>query len=172
MVDQVLYSSERGDWMTPDEIIEFVTFALGGVITLDPCCNLGEPNVKAEYYYTEETDGLANKWWGKVYMNSPYGREIKVWVQKLADEFWHGDVDQAIALVPVRTDTQWWETLVQRASCVLFLRGRLQFKGAPTSAPFPSALVCLGVPPRQVYLGLVRFKLKVKGRLWEPWRGG
>ena len=171
MVDKVLFSSDADDWQTPDEIIEFVQFLFGGEIDLDPCSNLGTPNVPAKEHYTIEDDGLSRAWWGKVYMNSPYGREIKVWAQKASAEFWMEEVDQLVALVPVRSDTQWWKVLTRRASCVLFIEGRLQFKGAPTSAPFPSALICLGVPPFRLSRTLKRFRATVSGRIWEPYRG-
>ena len=37
-------------------------------------------------------------------MNPPYGGDIAWWVQKLVEEFELGEVTEAIALVPSRTD--------------------------------------------------------------------
>lgn len=166
MVDKALFSSERGDWQTPDEIIGVVVRALG-MIDLDPCSNSHtEPNVPACTHYTIAENGLEQPWHGRVYMNPPYGREICKWAEKLDREFVEGRVDAAISLVPVRTDTQWWKRLTLAASAVFFIEGRLRFRGAPTSAPFPSALVAHRVSPRK--LALASFWADVGGRVYEP----
>ena len=47
-------------------------------------------------------------------------------------------------LIPARTDTVWWHTALSVCSCVCFIKGRLRFQGAPSSAPFPSALLYWG----------------------------
>ena len=47
-----------------------------GEIDLDPCSNSkAQPNVPALNHFTVEDDGLEQKWFGRVYMNPPYGRE-------------------------------------------------------------------------------------------------
>ena len=47
-----------------------------------------------------------------------------------------------VALLPARVDTSWWhQHVAQGANGIWFLKGRLRFKGAPASAPFPSAVV-------------------------------
>jgi hypothetical protein len=43
-------------------------------------------------------------------------------------------------LVPARTDTGWWHEAIKTALPV-FLRGRLKYKDAPATAPFPSTLL-------------------------------
>jgi len=79
-------------------------------------------------------------------MNSPYGRTIPQWIDKLVSEYRAGRVTQAIALVPARTDTAWFAALRDFPRC--FLQGRLTFRKSDGSdadpAPFPSALVYLG----------------------------
>ncbi len=140
----VHFSSETPEHYTPDEIITAVVACMGG-IDLDPCSNSHEtPNVPAALHYTRADDGLAQPWRGCVYMNPPYGREIDPWIAKLVSEYETGAVSEAIALVPARTDTQWWQRLRNYHIC--FVTGRLSFKGAGNneSAPFPSAVVYLG----------------------------
>ncbi len=140
----VHFSSETPEHYTPDEIITAVVACMGG-IDLDPCSNSHEaPNVPAALHYTRADDGLAQPWQGCVYMNPPYGREIDPWIAKLVSEYETGAVSEAIALVPARTDTQWWQRLRNYHIC--FVTGRLSFKGAGNneSAPFPSAVVYLG----------------------------
>lgn len=136
-----LMSSAKGEWNTPPEIVERVEQVLG-TIDLDPCSNDGKPNVPAIKVYRKKDDGLSRSWTGRVYMNPPYGRGIDEWVQKLDAEFIAGNVTEAIALVPARTDTDWFEEFRDYGICLL--HGRLKFGDAENSAPFPSALVYLG----------------------------
>jgi site-specific DNA-methyltransferase (adenine-specific) len=59
-------------------------------------------------------------------------------MQKAVEEAQRGAL--VVALVPARTDTRWWHSAAPHAS-VRFLKGRLKFGSAKTSAPFPSALM-------------------------------
>lgn len=137
-----MFTSATPEWYTPTEIIQRVV-ALFGTIDLDPCSNsTGEPRIPAAKHFREADNGLDQPWRGKVYMNPPYGREIGAWVDKLADEFDYGNVSEAIALVPARTDTAWWAHLP--ASMVCFVTGRLSFSDHENPAPFPSAVCYLG----------------------------
>lgn len=138
----VMFSSETPEHYTPTTIVELVSECLSG-IDLDPCSNSKEqPNVPAANHYTKTDDGLNAPWFGTVYMNPPYGREIDAWVEKLVNEYEAGEVTEAIALVPARTDTQWFRRFRNYHIC--FVEGRLTFIGNDDPAPFPSALVYLG----------------------------
>jgi hypothetical protein len=140
--DNVHFSSESNEWYTPPDLVETISDALGG-ISLDPCSNSeGEPNIPAEEHFTEADDGLTREWHGTVYMNPPYGDDIGNWTSKLMMEYEAGRVDEAIALVPSRTDTMWFRVLKNYPRC--FLYGRLKFSGHENSAPFPSMLVYFG----------------------------
>jgi len=136
-----LYSSKSSEWHTPECIIERVVRVMGE-IDLDPCSNEGEPNVPAGQHFTKATDGLSRPWTGRVYMNPPYGQGIILWVEHLCQQFERGDVSEAIALVPARTDPAWFRRLREYARC--FVWGRLKFSGNGTGAPFPSMAVYLG----------------------------
>ena len=140
----VHYSSETPEWYTPTRIIER-TIATMGAIDLDPCSNSGEPNVPAIQHFTEDDDGLSVPWMGRVYMNPPYGREIGNWTSYLKSQYENGNVSEAIALVPARTDTQWFRELRPYVRC--FIWGRLRFSEQQTGAPFPSMAVYLGYRP-------------------------
>lgn len=138
----VHFSSETPEHYTPSVIIDAAIACMGG-IDLDPCSNSKTtPNVPAATHYTREDDGLSQEWHGCVYMNPPYGREIDDWVAKLVSEYEAGNVTEAIALVPSRTDTQWWQRLREYHVCLV--SGRLKFIGNNDPAPFPSAVFYLG----------------------------
>jgi phage N-6-adenine-methyltransferase len=138
-----LMTSDSCEWYTPPEIIERAGKVLGQ-IDLDPCSNSHEtPNVPAGRHYTQDDDGLAQDWHGTVYMNPPYGQEIKSWVEKLIREYETKHMRMAIALVPARTDTAWFRQFRDFPIC--FIHGRLKFSGAQNSATFPSAVIGIGI---------------------------
>lgn len=141
-LNPALMSSARGDWQTPEIVLEALRQAFGD-ITLDPCTTYANP-CRAKRILTPAEDGLKSPWLqcGLIYVNPPYGRGIGPWIQKCHQYRKAGRVDPIVALVPARTDTAWWQD--NPADAVCFWRGRLTFRGAPHPAPFPSALLFWG----------------------------
>lgn len=138
----VHYSSATPEWYSPPSVIER-TVELLGTIDLDPCSNdKDNPRVPAGQHYTKDDDGLAQTWSGRVYMNPPYGREISDWIEHLVEQYEAGEVLSAVALVPSRTDTEWFHHLRDYPRC--FVKGRLSFSDNENPAPFPSMVVYLG----------------------------
>lgn len=148
------FSSDSEEWLTPGEILDSVVAVLSA-IDLDPCAERKDAsaNVPALTHFTEKDDGLSKVWKGAVFMNPPYGNQIPAFVEKLMASWRAGTVTQAIALLPSRTDTAWFQALDPAPVC--FVRGRIMFaraserrpgeEPAPNcSAPFPSALFYLG----------------------------
>lgn len=136
----VHYSSESNEWYTPQYIIDLVLCTLGE-IDIDPCSS-SQKLVPAKIHYTQMDNGLLFPWQGRIYMNPPYGREIDTWVEYLCSQWKAGNIIQAIALTPARTDTQWFKKLRNFPKC--FVSGRLKFSGYDNSAPFPSMVTYLG----------------------------
>jgi site-specific DNA-methyltransferase (adenine-specific) len=150
---RIEHRSTKTEHLTPDVILDLVrAFA---PIGLDPASCEGNPT-KAKVHLTPERDGLSKPWnhSGLVFLNPPYGRRkghrCKEWVDKAIEEARLGA--EIIMLLPARTDTVWFQKLLEMArwdntglQCdILFIRGRLTFKGEKNGAPFPSALVHLG----------------------------
>ncbi|MDR9817703.1 MAG: DNA N-6-adenine-methyltransferase [Candidatus Methanoculleus thermohydrogenotrophicum] len=138
-----MFTSSTGDWYTPPEIVEAVR-ELFGIIDLDPCSNSHEaPNVPALVHFTREDDGLSRPWFGRVYLNPPYGKGIGPWIEKVREEHEAGRVTAAVVLVKAATDTRWFRVLSERyPRCEV--AGRLKFSGCKNPAPFPSVLFYLG----------------------------
>ena len=134
-----LMSSDSPEWYTPPHVIAAVVAALGA-IDLDPCADPGR-TVPASEHFTEEDDGLAREWHGRVYMNPPYGPAIPAWVDHLVAEHHAGRVEASVSLIPARTETDWWAAFGTQTVC--FIHGRLSFSGQG-AAPFPSAVIYLG----------------------------
>lgn len=169
MVNGALFTSKRVDHYSPASVVDRAVRTLGG-IDLDPCSNSREaPHVPAGSHFTQTENGLSRPWFGRVYMNPPYGRSIGDWVQKLVDEYRAGNIRSAVALVPARTDTHWFRTF--RGFPVCFIRGRLQFLdhagNEQGSAPFPSVVIYLGNEPERFYS-----EFQSLGDIYLPWAGG
>lgn len=143
MMEKALLSSERMDWNTPREFLDLVR--VFSCIGLDPCSN---PNsivgAATEWSLERGQDGLSASWTGHglVYCNPPYGRQVKEWSLKIAEEGRKGA--EIIVLVPSRTDTNWMQSLLRASDCCLFWKGRIRFLGASASAPFPSVVFYFG----------------------------
>lgn len=136
-----MFSSDTDKHNTPAWLVAKVADFLDG-IELDPCTSADNP-CGATRIFTEDDDGLGKAWQARtVYMNPPYGRVIGEWTWNLENQYSIGLIDEAIALLPARTDTQWWQTIAAYPVCMV--TGRLKFNDCGTSAPFPSALVYLG----------------------------
>jgi phage N-6-adenine-methyltransferase len=138
MINKGLFTSNTDLWATPkdffDELDKTYKF------TLDVCATA--ENAKCAKFFTEEDDGLAQEWVGRIWMNPPYGRDIGKWMAK-AREAGRVPGNTVVCLVPARTDTAWWHDYAMYGR-VVFIRGRLKFGDSKNSAPFPSALVVYG----------------------------
>jgi hypothetical protein len=138
-----LFSSVDDKHDTPSWLVERIQQFFRGGIDVDPCASAANPqHIPARVHYGLAENGLAHTWTGNVYMNPPYGREVGVWTDKLMRDYWTGPIVEAIALLPVRTDTEWWARMDLVGLCLL--QGRLRFGQATNSAPFPSVLIYLG----------------------------
>jgi len=132
---ELFFSSKTNHWSTPNEL--FNTLNKEFEFTLDPCAT--KENAKCKKYYTKKENGLIQDWSNEiVFMNPPYGREIKYWIQKAYEESLKGAI--VVCLVPARTDTIYWHNYCLKGK-VRFIKGRLKFGNSKNSAPFPSAIV-------------------------------
>ena len=127
----------KDEWLTPPEIIRAL-----GAFDLDPCAPINRPWDTAAAHYDITHDGLSLPWFGRVWLNPPYGRHTGTWVERLAD---HGD---GVALVFARTDTTWVQKAMAMCHAVFFLWGRLNFyhvDGTPSDrANAPSMFMLFG----------------------------
>lgn len=136
-VQKVMFSSKNSDWTTPQDLYDALDAEHG--FTLDPCAT--NESAKCEKYFTPEDDGLNQDWTGHtVFMNPPYGREIKHWLQKAWQASQKGNTT-VVCLIPARTDTKYWHDYCMKANEIYFVKGRLKFGDATAGAPFPSAII-------------------------------
>ena len=148
----VMFSSLSGEWRTPEGLFKALDEEFH--FTLDAAAS--DENHLCEQYYTVKDDALIQPWPGNVWVNPPYGKEVIKWVMKAFTEVGgimplgsSANANVVVMLLPARTDTKWCQLILQHqhhgmprvVSDVRFLPGRLKFKGAKNSAPFPSMIV-------------------------------
>ena len=157
-------------YLTPDSLLRPVRAYFDGVIPLDPATEPSNPTAAA-FFCTVEThedfqpdgppenwahDGLALQWHqhGGVFVNPPYGKELRVWCEKIATEAQEGV--PIIALLPAgpRFGTRYFQqfVFVSQLDVACFVRGRVRFlrpDGTPTTGqnPYDSVLYGFNVDP-------------------------
>ncbi|WOF74186.1 DNA N-6-adenine-methyltransferase [Parvibaculaceae bacterium PLY_AMNH_Bact1] len=131
--------SLKDEWLTPPEIVSAL-----GRFDLDPCSPVNRPWDTADHHLTIEDDGLTTPWWGRVWMNPPYGRMVEEWIRKLAAH------NHGTALIFARTETSaWFPYIWHQAAALHFFHGRLNFhhvsgQRADNNAGAPSVLIAYG----------------------------
>ena len=136
-INPAMFSSAKSDWETPHKLFQMLNEEYR--FTLDACAS--PHNAKVQEFFTQEQNSLKQRWTGRVWMNPPYGRQIGKWVSKAYVE--SQKCELVCCLLPARTDTAWWHDYCM-FGFVQLIRGRLKFVGAPSPAPFPSAIVVFG----------------------------
>lgn len=120
----LFYESKTVEWWTPRKYIDLAVDVMGG-IDLDPASNEGANGIiGAPVFY--DADGDLKPWYGRVWLNPPYGKQTKLFVNKLLSDYQLGLVSEAIVLLNVLTlDRGWFKPLFQYPIC--FHYGRVKF---------------------------------------------
>lgn len=113
-----LLTHKSVEWYTPSWIFA----ALGLNFDLDPA----SPHdfitaVPAAAKYTVFDNGLKKPWFGRVWLNPPYGKKTPVWMNRMIQH------NNGIALVFSRTDARWFQDAMKAAAAILFISGRIEF---------------------------------------------
>lgn len=157
-----LNTTNEQEWLTPPELIQAL-----GPFDLDPCSPPLSRRVLdtalSHWSKEEHGDGLAKDWFGRVWLNPPYGRETFKWLAKLAEH------KQGIALIFARTETKGFHAEIwQKAHSIFFFEGRLMFRRGDGSkadvANAPSCLVSYSTEDTNAIKTAVEQK-RIKGRL-------
>lgn len=162
---KVHFSSKKDDWETPDDFFAAME-RLFGKFDFDAAANASNFKCEVSLRTDLDYDSLKMNWATDVvsrpngnailaWLNPPYGRGITgKWVEKAYTESLRGV--KTVLLLPARTDTKWYRICHEKASEIYFIQGRLKFKGAKDSAPFPSMVVVfdrnIQLPARRISL--------------------
>lgn len=138
---EVSTQGKSNEWYTPARYVDAARKVMGG-IDLDPAsCEIANRTVKAVRYYTKKDNGLIQPWYGRVWLNPPFGRMnaskntahgstggksiMGLFVTKLLNEYSIGNTEQAILLATNKADTSWFDQLWSYPIC--FTRNRVLF---------------------------------------------
>ena len=142
-----MVSSSNTAWGTPTALFERID-AVFGPFSLDAAANCGHHGDEPANYVCEpylckgcNQDGLKMSWSWKTFVNPPFD-DIGSWVEKAITEIdREGGSKLIVMLLPVRTGNRWWQcTLLPTVEHIIYLPGRVKFKGAEAGAKFDSAL--------------------------------
>jgi ParB family chromosome partitioning protein len=118
----------NNEWYTPARYIKAAREVMGG-IDLDPAsCALANERIRAARYYTQEDNGLSQEWYGRVWLNPPYGKQAgkpssslqSEFIAKLLQEWRHGNIEQAILLSTADLDEKWFQPLWNFPLCIAY----------------------------------------------------
>ena len=122
----VSYNSGNNEWYTPQNIIDAAKKTMGSV-DLDPASSeTANRTVQATTIYTKEDDGLIQPWFGNIWLNPPYARNlIGKFASAIKDK--RMEYDQAIILVNNSTETVWFHNIIGITSAICLVKKRIRF---------------------------------------------
>lgn len=121
----VFYSKNTDDWKTPSKLYEF--FINNNYIDVAPFQS------NEDYLIKEFHDQ-------KLYCNPPYSKN-KQFIDWCYKQIENGCV--IWLLIPSRTDTRYFQRIMNDGKLLYFIKGRLKFNDGDMGAPFPSVLIKL-----------------------------
>ncbi len=118
----------ENEWYTPPEFIDLARRVMGG-IDLDPASSEeANETVGATRFFTQEDDGLAQEWTGRVWLNPPYSRDLMpLFIDKLKQSYISGNVSEALLVSHNSTDTNWFHSLSETLAAICFPARRIKF---------------------------------------------
>lgn len=133
------------DYWTPRSLFD----TLGLEFDLDVACPPEGPlHTPARAWYTQETDGLASPWWGRVWMNPPFSNPGP-WVQKFIEH------NNGLGIVP--TSNGKWLTELWGSEVLLTLPVPIKFICGQKQIPASIPTRCYLIGTRQYKTNLQRF---------------
>jgi ParB family chromosome partitioning protein len=155
----VSYNSGNNEWYTPQYIIDVARKTMGG-IDLDPASSeIANRTVQATTFYTKEVKGLIQPWFGNVWLNPPYSKDlIGKFAMAIKDR--RMEYDQAIILVNNATETLWYQDMASVASAICYVEKRIKFldiNGKPGSPLQGQVILYVGSYPSRFIENFLRF---------------
>ena len=89
-----------------------------------------------------EQNGLVIDWGKFCFVNPPYGKAIRLWLEKALKEIEKKNSETIVFLLPANTDVKWFhEIVLPLAKEIRFIKGRLKFGEHNNTAPFANMVV-------------------------------
>jgi phage N-6-adenine-methyltransferase len=141
--------TRRDDWGTPRDLFDSLNSVFKFAVDLaadarntlcTEYCSIENGDNGFFDLTAKDFEHLKDAW---CWCNPPYGHAyggLEKWITEI-----HAKVPKSVVLIPAATGNKWWQRAVwPNARKITFIRGRLQFDGAPQVAQFDSALLTLG----------------------------
>lgn len=143
---------DRDSRFTPSDFLEPINEVFGS-IDLDPCAHRASPVVARRRILLEEGgDGLVDDWSGRfAFVNPPFSEQLR-WLRRAHDQWKRRHVEMVACLVPAKTDSAWFHSVLAADADLYFLQGRVRFlnlAGESQPTPFSLMLATLGTNPEQ-----------------------
>jgi ParB family transcriptional regulator, chromosome partitioning protein len=144
------------EWYTPEMYVAAVREVLGH-IDLDPAsCSLANVVVQADIYYTQQDNGLVQPWYGKIFLNPPYGNIAEHFIEKLLSEFHAGHVTEAVLVLNGASVIERYQSLLSYQVCHPRYRPKFwSANGVGESPMYLTAFVYIG-PNRDRFRSVFR----------------
>lgn len=135
-IEKNAFKSKSTEYETPDDIFKPLQKEFN--IILDVCAT--GKNKKCNKYYDIDIAAFKQDWYkiGNAWMNPPFGKNLKKWVEKAYKESQKGIV--VVCLLPVRSNTNWWHEYCMKGE-IRFLRGEIKFNNMKRGLWLPFAIV-------------------------------
>lgn len=158
---------ESDNRFTPPDLIHAIEESFGR-ISLDPCWHpksFVKPLRHFDIRWGE--DGMVRDWAGAVVFVNPPWSDAKKWLERCHDQWSKGQAGVVICLVPAKTDTEFFHTILATDADVYFLKGRTRFhkkEGRAEGSAQSTMIVFFGATAEQIG----RFAARIAGSWWLP----
>lgn len=135
-IPRALLTSEKQSWETPDLLFKY----LDGYFNFQVDLAADDVNHKCPVYYSESNNAFNHRWdngdYWSFWCNPPYGdsrHPVGAWIERAFYSFKHNmDISFVFLLPTNKCDQDWFHRFVIGTARVVFLRGRVKFKGSTT----------------------------------------
>lgn len=160
-------SAEKDNRFTSPETIRAVEESFGR-INFDPCWHEASA-VKPDAHldFRKGQDGLRDPWQGPVAFVNPPWSAAKKFLERCYDQWTKGYADKIICLVPSKTDTTFFHTVLKANADVYFVERRMHFFKEDKSSYTSNQSVMI-VIFGATFMDKVRFEARVPGSWWQP----
>lgn len=98
--------SSSNEWSTPQKLFD----RLNAEWEFNVDAAAAPWNAKCPVYWTKRMNALNRRWYGRVWLNPPYGKgQLPRWMAKARRETLAGRVEAIGCLVPAYTSETWWQ---------------------------------------------------------------
>lgn len=160
-------SGESDNRFTSPQMIRAVEESFGR-ISFDPCWHEASAVKPVAYLdFRKGQDGLTHPWQGPVAFVNPPWSAAKKFLERCYDQWKRGYADKIICLVPSKTDTSFFHTVLKAEADVYFVERRMRFfkvDGTSYTSAESVMIVIFGATE----MDKVRFEARVPGSWWLP----